>query len=108
MEKNISRIKKNQQELKVILVCLTIICVCSALMFPILKNAQHEKVFVKSNATLIEVIGVILEINGIIQSLFAYDHGTHLIYFLLGVFFLFIACVFKLGIQMKEEQELTI
>ena len=82
--------------------------ICSALMFPILKNAQHEKVFVKSNATLIEVIGVILEINGIIQSLFAYDHGTHLIYFLLGVFFLFIACVFKLGIQMKEEQELTI
>ena len=147
MGKNISRIKKNQQELKVILVCLTIICVCclimfltngitmiyenkeealgfheiiatiatlcsmaicSALMFPILKNAQHEKVFVKSNATLIEVIGVILEINGIIQSLFAYDHGTHLIYFLLGVFFLFIACVFKLGIQMKEEQDLTI
>ena len=69
---------------------------------------RHGKVFVKANATLIGAIGAILEVNGFIQSIFAYNHGTHLIYFLIGVFFLFIACVFRLGIQMKEEQDLTI
>ena len=147
METNISKIKKNQHELKVILVCLPIICVCclfmfvingismiyeneegsltlheiiatiatlcsmaicSMLIFPILNNTRHGKVFVKANATLIGAIGAILEVNGFIQSIFAYNHGTHLIYFLIGVFFLFIACVFRLGIQMKEEQDLTI
>ena len=147
METNISKIKKNQHELKVILVCLPIICVCclfmfvingismiyeneegsltlheiiatiatlcsmaicSMLIFPILNNTRHGKVFIKANATLIGAIGAILEVNGFIQSIFAYNHGTHLIYFLIGVFFLFIACVFRLGIQMKEEQDLTI
>ena len=147
MGTNISKIKKNQHELKVILVCLLIICVCclfmfvingismiyeneegsltlheiiatiatlcsmaicSMLIFPILNNTRHGKVFVKANATLIGAIGAILEVNGFIQSIFAYNHGTHLIYFLIGVFFLFIACVFRLGIQMKEEQDLTI
>ena len=147
MGTNISKIKKNQHELKVILVCLPIICVCclimfvingismiyeneegsltlheiiatiatlcsmaicSMLIFPILNNTRHGKVFVKANATLIGAIGAILEVNGFIQSIFAYNHGTHLIYFLIGVFFLFIACVFRLGIQMKEEQDLTI
>ena len=147
METNISKIKKNQHELKVILVCLPIICVCclfmfvingismiyeneegsltlyeiiatiatlcsmaicSMLIFPILNNTCHGKVFIKANATLIGAIGAILEVNGFIQSIFAYNHGTHLIYFLIGVFFLFIACVFRLGIQMKEEQDLTI
>ena len=147
METNISKIKKNQHELKVILVCLLIICVCclfmfvtngismiyeneegsltlyeiiatiatlcsmaicSMLIFPILNNTRHGKVFIKANATLIGAIGAILEVNGFIQSIFAYNHGTHLIYFLIGVFFLFIACVFRLGIQMKEEQDLTI
>ena len=147
MGTNISKIKKNQHELKVLLVCLLIICVCclfmfvingismiyeneegsltlheiiatiatlcsmaicSMLIFPILNNTRHGKVFVKANATLIGAIGAILEVNGFIQSIFAYNHGTHLIYFLIGVFFLFIACVFRLGIQMKEEQDLTI
>ena len=147
MKTNISKIKKNQHELKVILVCLPIICVCclfmfvingismiyeneegsltlyeiiatiatlcsmaicSMLIFPILNNTRHGKVFIKANATLIGAIGAILEVNGFIQSIFAYNHGTHLIYFLIGVFFLFIACVFRLGIQMKEEQDLTI
>ena len=147
METNISKIKKNQHELKVILVCLPIICVCclfmfvingismiyeneegsltlyeiiatiatlcsmaicSMLIFPILNNTRHGKVFIKANATLIGAIGAILEVNGFIQSIFAYNHGTHLIYFLIGVFFLFIACVFRLGIHMKEEQDLTI
>ena len=147
METDISKIKKNQHELKVILVCLPIICVCclfmfvingismiyeneegsltlyeiiatiatlcsmaicSMLIFPILNNTRHGKVFIKANATLIGAIGAILEVNGFIQSIFAYNHGTHLIYFLIGVFFLFIACVFRLGIQMKEEQDLTI
>ena len=147
MGTNISKIKKNQHELKVILVCLPIICVCclfmfvingismiyeneegsltlheiiatiatlcsmaicSMLIFPILNNTRHGEVFVKANATLIGAIGAILEVNGFIQSIFAYNHGTHLIYFLIGVFFLFIACVFRLGIQMKEEQDLTI
>ena len=82
--------------------------ICSMLIFPILNNTRHGKVFIKANATLIGAIGAILEVNGFIQSIFAYNHGTHLIYFLIGVFFLFIACVFRLGIQMKEEQDLTI
>lgn len=31
-----------------------------------------------------------------------------MIYLLLGVFILFIGCLFKIGIRMKEEQDLTI
>ncbi|MBO5810467.1 MAG: DUF2975 domain-containing protein, partial [Bacteroidales bacterium] len=34
-------------------------------------------------------------------------HG-HTIYILIGLFFLFIGCVFKFGVKMKEEQDLTI
>lgn len=33
---------------------------------------------------------------------------TCLIYILLGVFILFIGCVFKIGIRLKEEQKLAI
>ena len=116
METNISKIKKNQHELKVILVCLPIICVCclfmfvingismiyeneegsltlyeiiatiatlcsmaicSMLIFPILNNTRHGKVFIKANATLIGAIGAILEVNDFIQSIFADNHGTH-------------------------------
>lgn len=60
-------------------------------------------------------IGVVLECNGILQMIFnAFLSDTQagntipMIYLLLGVFFLFIACLFKVGIRMKEEQDLTI
>lgn len=60
-------------------------------------------------------IGVVLECNGILQMVFnaflsdAVGGNTiPMVYLLLGVFFLFIACLFKIGIRMQEEQDLTI
>ena len=48
----------------------------------------------------------------LVNYLFA-DEGrlvdsVYLIYILLGVFFLFVGCLFKMGVHIREEQELTI
>ena len=86
-----------------------------AMAICMLRNVQKGLVFTKQNSDLIMTIGVVLECNGILQMIFnAFLSDTQagntipMIYLLLGVFFLFIACLFKVGIRMKEEQDLTI
>ena len=92
-------------------VTLLAMAVCSILIFCLLRNVKRKKVFTKENSTLIVAIGGIVELNGLLQGFFGTFvsvsnlRQTYLIYILLGVF---IGCVFKIGVRMKEEQELTI
>ena len=96
-------------------VTLLAMVVCSVLIYLMLRNVQKGLVFTKLNSNLIMTIGVVLECNGILQMAFnaflsdSMDGNTiPMVYLLLGVFFLFIACLFKVGIRMQEEQDLTI
>ncbi|CDB10073.1 uncharacterized protein BN744_01395 [Bacteroides sp. CAG:633] len=96
-------------------VTLLAMVVCSVLIYLMLRNVQKGLVFTKLNSDLIMTIGVVLECNGILQMAFnaflsdSMDGNTiPMVYLLLGVFFLFIACLFKIGIRMQEEQDLTI
>lgn len=96
-------------------VTLLAMAVCSVLIYLMLRNVQKGLVFTKQNSDLIMTIGIVLECNGILQMIFnafLFDavagNTIPMIYLLLGVFFLFIACLFKVGIRMKEEQDLTI
>lgn len=95
-------------------VTLFAMAVCSILIFCLLRNVKRKEVFTKENSTLIVAIGGIVELNGLLQGFFGTFvsvsnlRQTYLIYILLGVFILFIGCVFKIGVRMKEEQELTI
>ena len=95
-------------------VTLLAMAVCSILIFCLLRNVKRKEVFTKENSTLIVAIGGIVELNGLLRGFFGTFvsvsnlRQTYLIYILLGVFILFIGCVFKIGVRMKEEQELTI
>ena len=70
-------------------VTLLAMAVCSVLIYLMLRNVQKGLVFTKQNSAKA-------------------GNTIPMIYLLLGVFFLFIACLFKVGIRMKEEQDLTI
>ena len=96
-------------------VTLIAMAVCSVLIYRMLRNVKKGQVFTKLNSDLIMTIGLVLECNGLLQMAFnvflsdAMDGNTiPMVYLLLGVFFLFIACLFKVGIRMQEEQDLTI
>lgn len=96
-------------------VTLIAMAVCSVLIYLMLRNVKKGQVFTKLNSDFIMAIGVVLECNGILQMVlnaFLSDavggNTIPMVYLLLGVFFLFIACLFKVGIRMQEEQDLTI
>ena len=90
------------------------VLLCCVFVMLIQRNVKRNRVFVASNERLLRSIGIAVIADGIAQYLlFVYyrsgesftDPGTII---LLGIFFLFIACLFKVGIRMKEEQDLTI
>lgn len=95
-------------------VTLAAMAICSVIVFLILRNVRKGQVFTKCNSNLIMFIGIVTEGNGILQMTlrtFTSDdtnNTSFMIYILLGVFILFIACLFKLGIRMQEEQDLTV
>lgn len=95
-------------------ITLLVMAICSIIIGLILRNAKHNKIFTHRNAGYIMAIGGLIELNGLAQGVLSAfspieikGHG-HTIYILIGLFFLFIGCVFKVGIKMKEEQDLTI
>ena len=73
-------------------VALLAMAVCSVLIYLMLRNVQK---------------GLVMIFNAFLSDTKA-GNTIPMIYLLLGVFFLFIACLFKVGIRMKEEQDLTI
>lgn len=91
----------------------TMILCCICIML-ILRCVKRNQIFTHKNAAYIMIIGGIIELNGLTQGVVSafspieiIGHG-HTIYILIGLFFLFIGCVFKFGVKMKEEQDLTI
>ncbi len=95
-------------------ITLVAMAVCSIFIWIMLSNVKRNEVFTKRNANLIVFIGVTVEITGLLQyilgifTLEGINRESFMIYLLLGVFILFIGCLFKIGIRMKEEQDLTI
>ena len=95
-------------------ITLVTMAVCSIFIWIMLSNVKRNEVFTKRNANLIVFIGVTVEITGLLQyilgifTLEGISRESFMIYLLLGVFILFIGCLFKIGIRMKEEQDLTI
>ena len=96
-------------------VTLLSLLICGILMFLMIRNVRRKQVFTLQNANLIAGIGFSLEVNGLVLMILHYlspasSDGSqqYLIFMLIGVFFLFINCLFKLGIQMQEEQDLTV
>lgn len=94
---------------------LMVMVVCSVLIYQMLRNVRRGKVFVRSNANLIAAIGTLVELAGIVCLFWnghVFEVGSHymasMVSITLGVFFLFISCLFKVGIRMQEEQDLTI
>ena len=96
-------------------VTLLSLLICGVLMILMMRNVSRKQVFIQQNANLIAGIGFSLEVNGLVLMTLHYlspasSDGSqqYLIFMLIGVFFLFINCLFKLGIQMQEEQDLTV
>ena len=96
-------------------VTLAVMSVCSLIIFLMLYRVHKGQVFTMQNANLVILIGMLVEVNGVFQQiyyLFADEDrlvdSVYLIYILLGVFFLFVGCLFKMGVHIREEQELTI
>lgn len=96
------------------IVTMVVMAVCSILILVLLRNVKRRNVFTMENAGLVLYIGLAVECNGIFQWLLSkFDLGidfsqTYMIYLLLGVFIILIGYVFKIGVRLKEEQDLTI
>ncbi len=114
-----SLFKKNRkQELETVMSCLLVIC-ASCLMIWLTQTMQLCYELGKDDTddfiwqvlsrsiTLVAMAGLLQYILGIF-TLEGISRESFMIYLLLGVFILFIGCLFKIGIRMKEEQDLTI
>ena len=95
-------------------ITLSIMVICSIIIGAILKNEKRNQIFTHNNGAHIMNIGGLIDLNGLIlwglsilSPVKAFGHG-YMIYILIGLFFLFIGCVFKFGVKMKEEQDQTI
>lgn len=89
--------------------------ICGLCIFLILRNVKKEEVFVYQNSSLIQTIGVLIALNGLFQVTLSWftpegipTDASYRIFVLLGVFIIFMGYLFKMGVRMREEQELTI
>lgn len=95
-------------------ITLRVTAVCCIFIYLIYRNVQQKKVFTMENAHLIWSIGVVIAANGCLMYILKYFmpenpiYQTSMIFILLGFFFIIISCAFKIGVQMREEQELTV
>ena len=94
---------------------LVVAGVCGALVFVILREVKRKQVFTRKNAQLVSCIGVAAVFGGIAQNVvmnIVYKGSTaqsgDMTYLILGLFILFVSCLFNIGIRMREEQELTV
>ena len=97
------------------LVTLGIMAACCVVIYKMLVHVRRGEVFSRRNSSLVIGVGMLVEVNGIFQLVFQFFvpgdgavYPSYMIYILLGVFFLFIGCLFRLAVYIKEEQELTI
>ena len=95
-------------------VSMLLIIFCAALIFKIVCNLKHKRVFIYENARLVQFIGLAVMAYGTFLGVWKFVSPVetvafmHNMFLLLGAFFVLIGSVFKVGIRMKEEQDLTI
>ena len=100
-------------------VTLLVMIFCAAIILRIIHNLNRKRVFVMENARLVQIIGLAVMGNGVFQGLWMalmkyvlnvpVEIGfSRNIFLLLGAFFVLIGSIFKIGVRMKVEQELTI
>lgn len=94
---------------------LAVALVCGVTVIVIMREVKRRRVFTHKNANLVTVIGCVTVFGGIAQNVInnlVYENITKaysdIMFMIIGVFILFIACLFKIGIRMKEEQDLTV
>ena len=92
---------------------LLLMIFCAALIFGILRNMWRKQVFVRENARSVQLIGLVVMVYGFFLAICISPVETAAgfmrnLFLLLGAFFVLVGCVFKAGVSMKEEQDLTI
>ena len=96
-------------------VAMLLMMFCAGLIIKMLYNLKHKSVFVRENVRLVQYLGLAVMVYGAflgiwkhvspVEETIAFMRDAFL---LLGGFILLIGSVFKAGIRMKEEQDLTI
>ncbi len=96
-------------------VAMLLMMFCAGLIIKMLYNLKHKSVFVHENVRLVQYLGLAVMVYGVflgiwkhvspVEETIAFMRDAFL---LLGGFILLIGSVFKAGIRIKEEQDLTI
>lgn len=96
-------------------VAMLLMMFCAGLIIKMLYNLKHKSVFVRENVRLVQYLGLAVMVYGVflgiwkhvspVEETIAFMRDAFL---LLGGFILLIGSVFKAGIRIKEEQDLTI
>lgn len=96
-------------------VAMLLMMFCAGLIIKMLYNLKHKSVFVRENVRLVQYLGLAVMVYGAflgiwkhvspVEETIAFMRDAFL---LLGGFILLIGSVFKAGIRIKEEQDLTI
>ncbi|HIY88803.1 MAG TPA: DUF2975 domain-containing protein [Candidatus Bacteroides pullicola] len=95
-------------------VALLLMAFCAGLVIRMLYNLKHKRIFIPENVRLVQYLGLAVLIYGVFLSIWKHVSPVETVGFmrdaflLLGGFILLIGSVFKAGIRMKEEQDLTI
>lgn len=96
-------------------VAMLLMMFCAGFIIKMLYNLKHKRVFVRENVRLVQYLGLAVLVYGAFLSI--WKHVSPVgetvafmrdVFLLLGGFILLIGSVFKAGIRIKEEQDLTI
>ena len=95
-------------------VAMLLMIFCAGLIIKMLYNLKHERVFVRENVRLVQYLGLAVMVYGVFLGIWKHVSPVEGVSFmrdvflLLGGFILLVGSVFKAGICIKEEQDLTI
>lgn len=95
-------------------VAMLLMMFCAGLIIKMLYNLKHKQVFVRENVRLVQYLGLAVMVYGAFLGIWKHVSPVETVGFmrdvflLLGGFILLIGSVFKAGIRIKEEQDLTI
>ena len=89
--------------------------IISVMMMFFARNMNRRKLFVKSTANIIGILGIIIllkeiirDVTGIILSANLGMNGNSMLEVSVGTVLIMISYMFRIGIKMREENELTI
>ena len=95
-------------------VAMLLMVFCAGLIIKMLYNLKHKRVFIPENVRLVQYLGLAVLMYGAFLGIWKHVASVETVGFmrdvflLLGGFILLIGSVFKAGIRIKEEQDLTI